>query len=717
MATTVMTGATAVALTVGQAASSMPLVSGSVRLMSSDYSSTTNAIIAAQQQIIASNTAYPFIKATDYSSLPSYTQTLAIYQLFGALNERNDADSYSLNGAYLTYGWDASGTDPSQFPNDPNADNKYILAPLAAGSSYVMTIHPAPGSTDVTFVPMKGSVISGAFSSNGYSYSLQDFTPNPDGSYTITLSSSDPGTGNWVNTTDAVTILYRDTVDDWGQLHDTVDFQKQGSPSRFILPVLSDSQIQTVLTSISENITPFNSSVTNLGLQSVLGSIPANVFTAIKPTTSTVGGPILPGQLSSFGRFDLAPDQALVVKVPTIGAGYTGAQLANAWQLDLPYATAQGSLNSAQVFTADDGYTYYVVSAQNPGVANWLDTSGTVDGTVTLRFQNYDGATTDLPAVTTQVVSVTDVKNYLPAGTPAVSLAEYNAQLKQRQFELSYTHHQFNDPYGWATANLELDQIKAAIGADQFAQIFGSQANVPSVFDRMTNPAMRPDVASLFQSVLADPSRSLAAIVANLPLATQDILNPIALSALRVDLLVAKTALAIQKNLAAGNVPGAVTALGAGIQGIEPIIKQTWIDPATSITAGLLNARDDLSVAIANASNYSPLSIGDVTSAVKGISQVNREEISMVVGGFTSLLRPGTSSAPPSSTSASATAAATARPTSAESHPASAGTARAHRANQARAIAPGASVNAKSKANAKNSPAGAEHRSGSARPR
>lgn len=664
IATAAMTGAMSMVLTVAHSTPDEAVVSRSVLLASNSYQSTTDQIIATQQQIVANNSGYTFITPSDLASLPTYTQSLASSGLAAAFSQLSLTNPYDPNMAYQAFPWNAPSAEPLQFLNDPNADNKYIVAAIDS-RTYTITIHPEPGTKDVTFVPMSGTGLNGNFLSTGFSYDLSQFTPNADGSYTITMSPTQQP-GNWVNSTGAQTLLLRDTVSNWGLLHDNITFQQQGVPSTFTLPVLSKGQISSILNDIAANLSGSNSSVTNLGIQKMFASIPANTFKPIGPTTSAVGGPILPGQLSSLGHYSLQPDQALIVKVPDVAAGYTGAQLSNAWQLDLPYATATGSINNSEVFKSSDGYTYYVISAQNPGVANWLNTSGTTDGSISLRFQELTGSVSNTE-VTAQVVSIADVRQNLPADTPTVTPAEYAANLKKRLFEYNYFHDQNNTPVGWVTANLENDQIKAAIGASTYNQIFGSQNSVPSVLDRLLNPALTPDYLPLVGAILADPSRSLSAIIRNLPLAAQDIMAPAVLAVLRLGMLVGNTTAAVLHEVITGQLVGALQAVGDGFQGLGTLVNQTFVDPATSITAGFLNARDDLAVAVANSKSYSPVSLGTVQIAMGQIGQLNQSAANMLIGGLAGVLQllspaniasaaatPASAATPPATTATSA---------------------------------------------------------------
>lgn len=615
-------------------ASVVPVIASPVRLLANTYQPLIDEIIEAQVQIINTNSEYSFITQSDLSSLPSYAQTLTMSQLSGTMNLLNLAEKYDLNGEYLVYPWNAPGADPLQFINDPNSDNQYFLPIIDENQTYVMTIRPGPGTTAVTFTPQSGIALFGNYESTEFAYNLSDFTPNADGSYTILMSTTEQS-GNWVNTTGAQSITVRNTIDDWGLLHNAISFQPQGAPATFTLPVLSSSDIEGMLEAIATYLPTLNSSVTLFGIQEAFGAVPDNTFTPIELTSDIIGGgPILAGQYASIGSFNLESDEALIVQVPNVDAEYTGADLSNVWQLDLPYVTVQSSINSSHAFRSDDGYTYYVVSSQDPGVANWLGTSGVSHGTVNLRFQGLTGSVPATP-LTSWVVPVADVQQYLPADTPTVTPAQRAANHKQLLLEYNYKYSQYAHPTGWVTANLEVDQVKDAIGAQEFAQLFGGQSNVPSVLDRaILDPSLTPNLLPLVATFLANPLRSLGAIVNNLPLMVQNIVTPMVLATLRWNLLVGETSALELSNLASGDLSGMIGEYWAGFQDTVALVEQTLFDPATSVTAGFLNARDALAVAIMNAPSYAPLSWNDIESAVSQICQLGESVIRMLAGGF-----------------------------------------------------------------------------------
>ena len=81
--------------------------------------------------------------------------------------------------------------------------------------------------------------------------------------------------------------------------------------------------------------------------------------------------------LYAGGVVELGPDEALIVenriKLPP---QYMGFQLGNLWGESIEYAHQVGSRNGHQSHVDDDGVIRYVIAHRDPGVHNWLDTTG-----------------------------------------------------------------------------------------------------------------------------------------------------------------------------------------------------------------------------------------------------------------------------------------------------------------------------------------------------
>ena len=58
-----------------------------------------------------------------------------------------------------------------------------------------------------------------------------------------------------------------------------------------------------------------------------------------------------------------------------------------------------------------------VISPQDPGVWNWVSTGGLNQGTISIRFQDFDPQSSDLPTVSSQVVSLDELADVLPPNT------------------------------------------------------------------------------------------------------------------------------------------------------------------------------------------------------------------------------------------------------------------------------------------------------------
>lgn len=639
-AATVATGALAIATLAPQTTTAAPILATSVRLLSGDAAlqPLVDQLLADQQQMETAEAAYPWITSADLPMAHEYAQNALSTMLATSIIGFN----YNAGNVAIAYGqpyaWDAPDANPQQLLTYGNPDDQYSSLPLTPGNTYTMTVHPPAGpngTSDVTFLFASGDGVSTPYHSIS-TYNLDQATPNPDGSYTLVFSST-PQPGNWVDIpADADRTIVRDSVGNWGLPHDSFSITEQGvaAPNPLHPPLLTDTQIEKILGPTAANGPNELASGDYYGQLATTEAPAPNTVSDAQPTHSFMPGPLLTGdnQYLSAGDYALQPDQALIIKVPEIGGSYASAMLANAYGQTAPDANQTGNLNTGNTFHDPDGYTYYVVSSQNPGVANWLNDNGAADGGIWLRFQGIQNPPSSPVPISTEVVNLADVKQYLPADTPTVTDAQYASIEQLRMFEWDYTKDQnyLNDPLGWIGANLEYDQIKAAVGPQAFDEIFGGQGtqygtdvDVPTVAQRMTDPALMPSLTSLVNDIVADPNGALLALKDNLSLAANDVVMPTELAAERLLVLIEQTTQALQADVSGGHWSQLLTDLGTGVQGLGTIVDETLTDPATSITAGFLNARDDLAVPLMNAASYatSPGGAASVTDSLSELVQ------------------------------------------------------------------------------------------------
>jgi hypothetical protein len=160
--------------------------------------------------------------------------------------------------------------------------------------------------------------------------------------------------------------------------------------------------------------------------------LPVNTLTEPRRTP---GG--LASQFSSAGHYELGADQAMIVTVPAAGAGvapYQGIQLGSMWYISLDYISHQTSLTANQARADPDGNLRFVISERDPGVANWLETTGHQRGYVQLRWQRLTRDLRPADGPRAEVVPFADLPGRLPYyGLARVTAKEYAERVAARQ--------------------------------------------------------------------------------------------------------------------------------------------------------------------------------------------------------------------------------------------------------------------------------------------
>lgn len=174
-------------------------------------------------------------------------------------------------------------------------------------------------------------------------------------------------------------------------------------------------------------------------------SMPVNGLNPPRPPF-IAGGVAGARQLYGGGVFELDQEQALILRVDLRGQEphYVGFHLSNLWGESLDQASYVSSLSGAQLATAEDGARYYVVSARDPGVEGWVDTTGQPKGTMTLRLVYRDEIDPEsLPEVSARLTPVDDVKDHLPDAVASVSAEQRREEIARRQAHIQRRYRQY----------------------------------------------------------------------------------------------------------------------------------------------------------------------------------------------------------------------------------------------------------------------------------
>ena len=107
--------------------------------------------------------------------------------------------------------------------------------------------------------------------------------------------------------------------------------------------------------------------------------------------------------------------------------------MSNIWGTTLDIVDRTSTLNKAQSRPNADGTYTFVLSKQDPGVHNWLDTCGMSAGMLTLRMAEFPDRR-PLPglAASSEVLALDDLRSRLPEGTTWVTAEQRARQRAER---------------------------------------------------------------------------------------------------------------------------------------------------------------------------------------------------------------------------------------------------------------------------------------------
>jgi hypothetical protein len=114
--------------------------------------------------------------------------------------------------------------------------------------------------------------------------------------------------------------------------------------------------------------------------------MPVNDYNQPNAASSDTGGG-MSTNIYAGGIFDLAEDEALYVEARFTGEPvYSSMHLGNLWGESPDYANHQSSLNLFQMYMGEDRVQRWVVAHRDPGVQNWVDTTGLPRGYLSHRW-------------------------------------------------------------------------------------------------------------------------------------------------------------------------------------------------------------------------------------------------------------------------------------------------------------------------------------------
>lgn len=310
-----------------------------------------------------------------------------------------------------------------------NPDQTYFMAPLRGGETY--RIWGRRGSERrLDFQTYSGSPYAAGGGRMAGFLDSEDLKVDSNGQFEV-LVSPEKHPGNWLpNPADGTQILVRQVFSDWarevpGELH----IDRVGKEGQF-RPATSDTDMAARLKAAADEVRIHVRTWPETVARG-LARLPANTISA--PFDAGPQGGV-PGRWMARGNFDLGPDEALVVRTWPMPGNYQGIQLADYWFSSLEYGNRQTSLTGDQARRSSDGSYWFVISSRDPGLHNWLDTTGRKKGVILLRFDGMRGKPFDTALFPKAMkVRFDDLANVLPAGTPRMTAAQRQAEIALRR--------------------------------------------------------------------------------------------------------------------------------------------------------------------------------------------------------------------------------------------------------------------------------------------
>lgn len=309
----------------------------------------------------------------------------------------------------------------------PNPDDTYFRTPLDERGVYRLS--GERGGSRLLTLTLAGVIIGESEQPQGQTaeYDLDDHLHfGADGSFDVLLSESRPQSyeGDWLRLPPGTHCGHiRQRCYDWGNEKDA-RFAIERLDVSPLKPRPDRAILEDRLTRLAEYAERHSRQWLRYQDQMRAADL---VNRIVHHGFSDLGG--IKVQVYWWGIFELAADEALILEteVPE-HAPYWNVQLNDQIWNTLEYVWRQSSLNGHQARLDSDGKFRAVISVEDPGVPNWLDTVGRSQGSVVGRW--YKCASNPVPSL--KKVKLAELREHLPADTPQVSREEREAGIRAR---------------------------------------------------------------------------------------------------------------------------------------------------------------------------------------------------------------------------------------------------------------------------------------------
>lgn len=304
----------------------------------------------------------------------------------------------------------------------PNVDNTYLRARVRAGNTYRIV---GNGASSHGFLI---STHEGDMQLEQYGVYAElwhdDLVTDDDGGFEL-IVGPDERPGNWMPLhPDATNITIRQYFNDW-TCHTPGEFaiERMGSEGEAPPPISPEALAERLNDAgswIEASVRYWN--------QYVEGAHAECGDNTLQPPRSAKGG--AEDIAYGAGFFKLAEDETFVIEGEPPDAWSWNIMLYTmGWMESLDFANRLTSLNGTQIHLDPDGRYRVVIAHRDPGVPNWIDTTGLEQAMIAYRYIR----TANRPVPTGSVVKLPELRATLPASTPQSTPEGRTRQIRIRQ--------------------------------------------------------------------------------------------------------------------------------------------------------------------------------------------------------------------------------------------------------------------------------------------
>ena len=386
--------------------------------------------LMARPEIVKAHTVADFLFRQVYQhtageQMKRFDEAVEEYVFHYAMRAVGRDGEYPGIARFMTPGHHWFGRDvPGSRWGLDSPDFCYRIVSVNHGSNYVIrgrtTCDPAVTSHyslmgDNNAVPTILSLLDGL-----------DVPRDANGEFEITVGpDAANGRSNHIQTQPGTLQIWnRDAISDWNtQTPNAMRIEKLDSPGRD--PLSDDELVAWLAPAITDGV------YYEHYMAAMLMARPPN---EIKPPASS--GPFggMASQYTTSANIVLKDDEALIITTNSAGALFRNSVLGDVFFNSLNYWDHTSCLNSAQMAEDETGLFTCVVAHRDPGVHNWLDTTGVRQTLWGQRWQSFPGGVAEeQPTIEARLVKFDDLEKQMPPGVVRIDAVGRHEQITARQ--------------------------------------------------------------------------------------------------------------------------------------------------------------------------------------------------------------------------------------------------------------------------------------------